>query len=353
MGEIMVVVKLRKSFFQIFLIILSLVFMFKMPNAVTVGVTKGLQICFSVILPSLFPFMVLSTYIIKSNIFSFAYKFISPVSRILFRQPASTIPVIIMSLIGGFPVGIKMVGNLLRDGKISENQAQRLCFFCMNGGPAFIITAVGVNMLGSTKAGVIMFVSLCISSLIMGFFTRFLGDKSELKTQVETQSTMSSVSSAVSDALQSVLGVCAWVVIFSAITNCLEMCIENKSIFITVSSILEVTNGCVMLAGKMPIPVITAVIGFGGICVHCQVLSELKECKVKYSHFFVCRVFNGAIASFISYLLLLAFPVEIDVFASAQNMTVTAFSVSLPAFCTFAIMCIIMIFDIDRKKKIW
>ena len=198
-----------------------------------------------------------------------------------------------------------------------------------------------------------MFVSLCISSLIMGFFTRFLGDKSELKTQIEIPSTFSSVSSAVSDALQSVIGVCAWVVIFSAITNCLEMCIENKSIFIAVSSILEVTNGCVMLTGKMPIPVITAIIGFGGICVHCQVLSELKECKVKYSHFFVCRVLNGAIASFIAYLLLLVFPVEIDVFASAQNMTVTAFSVSLPAFCTFAIMCIIMIFDIDRKKKVW
>ena len=349
----MVVIKFRKSVFQIVVVLLCLVFMFKFPDTVTNGVTEGLKVCFYIILPSLFPFMVLSTYIIKSNIFDFAYKFLAPVSKFLFRQSACTVPVIIMSMIGGFPVGIKMVGNLLRENSITKNQAQRLCIFCMNGGPAFIITAVGVNMLGSAKAGVIMFASLCFSSLIIGIFTRFLGDKNELKEHAPKRNTLVSLSSAVSDALQSVLGVCAWVVIFSAITTCLKICIANENVYTAISSFLEVTNGCVMLAGKMPIPVITAIIGFGGICVHCQVISELKECGVKYSHFFVCRVLNGAVAAFISYLLLLIFPVEIDVFASAQNMTVATFSVSLPAFFTFAIMCIIMIFDIDRKKKVW
>ncbi len=349
----MVVIKFKKSIFQISAVLMCLVFMFKFPYAVTHGVTEGLKVCFYIILPSLFPFMVLSTYIIKSNIFEFAYKLLSPVSKFLFCQSACTVPVIIMSMIGGFPVGIKMVGNLLRENSITKKQAQRLCIFCMNGGPAFIITAVGVNMLGSAKAGAIMFISLCLSSFIIGIFTRFLGDKNELKEHIPKKSTLVSLSSAVSDALQSVLGICAWVVVFSAITSCLKICIENESVYTAISSFLEVTNGCVMLAGKMPIPVITAIIGFGGICVHCQVLSELKECGVKYSHFFVCRVLNGAVASFISYLLLLVFPVEIDVFASTQNMTVTTFSVSLPAFFTFAIMCIIMILDIDRKKKVW
>lgn len=347
----MVVIKFRKSIFQVGAVLLCLVFMFKFPDTVTSGVTEGLKICFYIILPSLFPFMVLSTYIIKSNIFEFAYKLLSPVSRFLFRQSACTVPVIIMSMIGGFPVGVKMVGNLLRENSITKKQAQRLCIFCMNGGPAFTITAVGVNMLGSAKAGIIMFASLCLSSLIIGIFTRFLGDKNELKEHIQKPNTLVSLSSAVADALQSVLGICAWVVIFSAITSCLKICIENESIYTAISSFIEVTNGCVILAGKMPIPVITAIIGFGGVCVHCQVLSELKESGVKYSHFFVCRVLNGAVASFISYLLLLIFPVDIDVFASTHNMTVTTFSVSLPAFFTFAIMCIIMILDIDRRRN--
>ena len=349
----MVVVKLKKNIFQAILVVLSLIFMFKIPYAVTSGVTEGLQICFYVILPSLFPFMVVSTYIIKSNIFGFAYRFLAPISQWLFRQPACAIPVIIMSMIGGFPVGIKMVNNLLNDSAITKNQAQRLCIFCMNGGPAFVITAVGVNMFKSTKLGVIMFASLCMSSLIIGVFTRFLGDKNELKEYYEAQSSLSSLSSAVSDALQSVLGICAWVVIFSAVTNCLKICMKNENIFVAFTSILEVTKGCMTLVGKTPIPVITAVIGFGGICVHCQVMANVKNCGLKYSHFFVYKILNGALASFISYLLLLVFPVDINVFAPLQNATISTFSVSLPAFFTFAIMCIIMIFDIDRKKKVW
>ena len=129
----MVVIKFRKSIFQIVVVLLCLVFMFKFPDTVTNGVTEGLKVCFYIILPSLFPFMVLSTYIIKSNIFDFAYKFLAPISKFLFRQSACTVPVIILSMIGGFPVGIKMVGNLLRENSITKNQAQRLCIFCMNG----------------------------------------------------------------------------------------------------------------------------------------------------------------------------------------------------------------------------
>ncbi len=347
----MVVVKLRKTFFQVVFVVLSLFFMFKTPYAVTSGVTEGLQICFYVILPSLFPFMVVSTYIIQSNVFEFTYKFLAPISRIVFCQPACTIPVLIMSMIGGFPVGIKMISNLLNDGAITKNQAQRLCIFCMNGGPAFIITAVGVNMFKSTKVGIIIFASLCISNLIIGVFTRFLGDKNELISYHKTQPTLSSLSSAISDTLQSVLGICAWVVIFSALTNCIKLYIKNESVFIATTAFLEVTKGCIALVGKMPIPIITAVIGFGGICVHCQVLSNIKTCGMKYSHFFVCRILCGAVAAFISYLLLLVFPVDIDVFATLQDANISTFSVSLPAFLTFGIMCIIMIFDIDRRKN--
>ncbi len=356
MGEMcMLTIKIRKSFFQVLGVFLSLICMFKIPYAVTDGVTNGLQICFYVILPSLFPFMVLSNYIIKSNIFGFAYKVFSPISKILFRQPPESVPVIIMSMIGGFPVGIKMISTLKSSDKITSNQAWRLCLFCINGGPAFVITAVGVNMLNSNRAGVIMYASLCISSLILGVITSFLGDKKDVKQdcKTEVQSPVSSLSGAVSEGLQSVLGICAWVGIFSAITSCIKVFIENESLYTSLSAFLEVTNGCVLLAGKMPIPVITLIIGFGGICAHCQVMQNIRDCGLKYSHFLVCRVLNGAIASFISYLLLLVFPVEVDVFASSQNMTVNAYSVSLPAFCTFAIMCIIMIFDIDRKKKIW
>lgn len=351
----MATIKIKREYFSIILIAVCLYFMFRFPLAIREGVTEGLSICFYTIIPSLFPFMTLSAYITKSNILSPVYKFLSPPSKLLFRQPPCSAPIIFMSMIGGFPIGIKMINEHLGNGQITKKQAQRLCLFCMNAGPAFTITAVGVNMLNSAKAGVIIYTSLCVSALFLGVASSFLGDKEEktIKQKSQIQMPLSSLSASVSDSLQSVLGICAWVILFSSIINCIKTLNLNNTLYLFLASVLEVTKGCILTSGKMALPIISGIIGFGGICVHCQVLGHIKSIGIKYSHFLVSRILNGALAALISYILLLLFPVETDVFASADKITAFTFSVSAPAFFVFISMCIIMIFDIDRKKKVW
>lgn len=350
----MVILKLKREYFSIIIVVLCLYLMFQYPMAVKDGVTEGLSICFYTIIPSLFPFMTLSAYITKSNILSPVYRIFSFPAKILFRQPPCSAPVIIMSMIGGFPVGIKMINDLYIREQITKEQAQRLCLFCMNGGPAFIITAVGVNMLNSSKAGIIIYISLCLSSLISGIIFSFTGKKNEkeLKQTEQIQLPLSSLSASVSDSLQSVLNICAWVILFSSVTNCIRTLKFNETIYIIATSVLEVTKGCTLSTGKMPLPIITGIIGFGGLCVHCQVSGFLKNMKVKYSYFFSGRIFNCVLSALISYVLFLIFPVETDVFSNSDKITAFSFSVSAPAIFIFILMCIIMIFDIDRKKKV-
>ncbi len=351
----MAIIKLKKEYFTIVAIAVCIYFMFRFPLAVKEGVTEGLRICFYTIIPSLFPFMTLSAYMVKSNIFFSVHRILSMPARYIFRQPACSIPAILMSMIGGFPVGIKMVNELYTREQITKKQAQRLCLFCMNAGPAFVITAVGVNMLNSTKAGVIIYVSLCISSLFLGIASSFLAEKNEKtsKSKMQIQMPLSSLSASVSDALQAVLGICAWVILFSSITSCIKTLNISEHMYFFLTSVLEVTRGCTLISGKLSLPILAGVIGFGGICVHCQVLAFIKNIGMKYSHFLVSRIVNGALASLISYLLLLIFPVETDVFSGNDKISAITFSVSTPAFFVFIAMCIIMIFDIDRKKKIW
>jgi hypothetical protein len=117
-------------------------------------------------------------------------------------------------------------------------------------------------------------------------------------------------------------------------------------------SFLEVTNGCHILSGNASIPIIAGIIGFGGFCIHFQVLSFLKNIKMKYGHFLVSRIFSGLISAIITQIILLFFPVETDVFSNFNKNIVYSFSVSAPTFFVIIIMCIIMILDIDRKKKV-
>lgn len=350
----MITVNFKKNVFPVIGIIISCYLMFIMPDAVAKGITDGLKICFYTVFTSLFPFMVLSSYIIKSDVLSPVYKVLSPVTKIIFRQPECTVPVIIMSLIGGFPVGTKMTASLLENGRITVNQSKRLCMFCQNGGPAFVITAVGSGMLGSRRAGVIMFISLCVSSLMIGFASSFFDDKKSVDDKYKdfAQSPLAALSASVSDNVRAALNICGWIVIFSALTECIKEMKFNDSVYTAVISVLEVTKGCTQSAKIMPIPIICGIIGFGGLCVHCQTFSFVHSTGLKYIRFFVGRVVSGALSALICHILLFFFPV--DIATSLQNVSaVMPFSVSAPTFFAMIIMCIIMIFDIDTKKKIW
>lgn len=349
----MVSIKLKREYFSLMVIFCCVFLIFRYPDAVKNGVNEGLNICFYTIIPSLFPFMVLSTYIVKSNILSPVYKCFSFPVHILFRQPAPAISVILMSMIGGFPIGIKMTNDLYIKGQINKNQAQRLCLFCMNAGPAFIITAVGTNMLKSTKAGIIIYSSLCMTSFVSGIISSFIAEKEQEKTKLKNERPLqlTSLSASVTDSIQSIFGICAWVVLFSGITMCIKEFDFPEKIYLYTTSFLEVTKGCSLLVGKSPLSFITGIIGFGGICVHCQVLEYLKNIDLKYLHFFISRTLNGVLSGVISHLLLLFFPVEINVFSNTDKISSYSFSFSYSAFFVVIIMCVVMIFDIDRNKN--
>lgn len=350
----MAVVKVKKEYLSILFISLCLFVLFRYPVEAKNGVIEGIEICLYTIIPSLFPFMTLATYIVKSSILSPFYKVLSLPAKIVFRQPPCATSVIIMSMIGGFPIGIKMANDLYISGQITKEQAQRLCLFCMNGGPAFVVTTVGLNMLNSISAGVIIYTSLCISSFIAGIISSTLAEKNNTykSKQNVIPRPISSFSVAVSDSMQSILGICAWVILFSAATSCLNSFNFDKSAYLIISSLSEVTKGCTLLIGRVSIPVITGIIGFSGFCIHFQVWQHLKSIEMKYIYFFISRVLNGVLSAITAQILLHFFPVQTDVFSNFDKTTVYSFSVSIPAFFVVIIMCIIMIFDIDRNKKI-
>lgn len=349
----MATIKIKKEYFPLIVILFCVYLMFRFPVAIKEGVNEGLNICFHTIIPSLFPFITLSTYIVKSNILFPVYKLFSIPVRLLFKQPSYSVSAVFMSMIGGFPVGIKMANDLFMKGQITNEQAQRLSLFCMNAGPAFVITAVGTNMLNSTKAGIIIYSSLCISSLISGIISSFITEKNNniIKPKKEKPLQLSSLSASVTDAVQCIFGICAWVVLFSSITECLETFKLPEKAYLCIISFLEVTKGCSVLSRLLPLPIITGIIGFGGICVHCQVLEYIKNMEIKYIYFFITRILNGVLSGIITYILLLFFPVEINVFSNSDIITSYSFSFSYSAFFVFIIMCVIMIFDIDRNKK--
>lgn len=347
----MIIIKPKLNIILLTAVIFAGAGLFAFPEVVLSGAKRGIDICLNSLIPSLFPFMALSTFVIRTDALYIPSKIFGKVTNFLFLLPESAGQIIFMSLIGGYPVGAKLASDALQRGDITENEAKRLCIFCMNAGPAFTVTALGVNIYGNNETGVIIFISLCISSVIIGILTRFLYDGKSINQINKPAKSVSSddITFSVWDAFQSVMRICAWVILFSAFTSCITIKAGNYGEFL--SAITEVTAGAITVSKVCPIPVVTALCGFGGFCVHCQVLKYLKICSLQYKVFLVGRILNAALSAAVCHLILYYFPIDQNVSYTFSTARVSAMSVSLPAIITFIFMCISMIFNVERKGK--
>lgn len=317
------------------------------PHQSAEGVRNGLELCLKSVIPSLFPFMVISAFLVQSNMTAKADRFLSPVTRLLFRQPGCAGSVIFLSLIGGYPVGAGLVGQLYESKKITLSQGQRLLLFCINPGPAFVISCVGVQMLSSQKAGVILFASVTVSSLILGFLTRFMSDPPEepVKTEKDSMGDLSqSFVLSAAKSTNSILMICGWVIIFSTVSALIKTAGLPDSAALFTDCILEVTNGCFNSIGVLPVSAIAGIIGWSGLCVHCQIMPALVRLKLNYKYFLTGRIICGALSCVICSFLLELFRVELPVMKlncdsiSAQKPEFLPVSLGLVILCAFIII---------------
>ena len=95
----------------------------------------GLRLCWELILPSLFPFFVVSTLLGKLGFAPMAGRRLAPLARRLFRVSGAGATALLVGLTGGYPLGAAYLEQLERDGQVPTNEAGRLLGFCNNSGP--------------------------------------------------------------------------------------------------------------------------------------------------------------------------------------------------------------------------
>lgn len=328
-------------------------FLFVFTDEFTQGLGNGLAICAKTVIPSLFPFLIAAYLTGSGEIPEKIGKRLSAVSQAMFNLPAETLPAIILAQLGGFLSGAKSAQSLCRSGAINESQARRLVLFAFNSGMGFSVNALGSSMLGSRESGRIILISLCLSSLILGFLTKFLpDDRTQVKKLPQKHAPLSAaVVESVSSSASAMLTACAFVAIFSGIIAVAEAHIENGKIRLAAVCLLEVTNGCMAAAGKTSLPMLAAVCAFGGICIHMQVFAIAKEMSINIFHFYVFRIFHAVLAFAVCSLLLHFFPIEEQVFLSfSPNAQLWSFSA--PASVSLLFLSALLILDLDNNPEI-
>lgn len=283
------------------------------------GVLRGLGFCVTVLVPSLFMFMIIASYISNSAVAEIISKPFAVVTQKALHLPKESASVIILSLIGGYPIGARCVESLYESKGLSEAQAKKLSLIAVSSGPGFVINFVGFALLNSKKAGIILFVSQLVGFFATAFFTGRL-IKTDSESVVVKKESNGGFVKAVEKGCKATIDMCAMVIAFSVIISIIDEVLKKYPLLCDIlTGVLEVTTACNRLCLKYPLYIISFVIGFGGLCVHAQIFSALKNLRINKVLFFAFRIIQGITAGLTTYILLILFPISVTVFSSVEN----------------------------------
>lgn len=149
-----------------------LLLLFTRPDVIASGCSLGLTLWYTAVLPSLLPFMILSGLLIRTGLFRYLNSVYAPFLGRLFSISDEGCYAVLLGFLCGFPMGAKVIADLVQEGRISPEEGSYLLGFCNNVSPAFFLNYVCLQKLGySSVPWKLVFLFYAIP-LAYGLFTR-------------------------------------------------------------------------------------------------------------------------------------------------------------------------------------
>ena len=281
------------------------------------GVSRGIDLAVSKLIPSLFPFMVISDMILNSQASELLSRVLGKPFSKLFGVSYEGGSAFVFGSLFGFPVGLLFALGLYEDGKIDLRELMRLSLFVSMPSPAFFISAVGEGYFGSTRFGIALYLCAFCSNILIGIVTRGLFCKFEkeyfcLRGWGEKREKNNAFISAVTSSARSLFSISSFVVFFSMIgavaEHTLAPYVDNGAFFSLLFGAMEMTGGVAKAAalGVKGAPLAAAILGFSGISVLCQLISVTKNYRLPIGAYIVAKLFCAS-SGFLSATLLIRF----------------------------------------------
>lgn len=315
------------------------------PQASLEASTRGLDMWWEVVFPSLLPFFIVADLLISLGVVHFIGVLLEPLMRPLFRVPGVGGFVWAMGMASGFPSGAKLSARLRQEKQLTQIEAERLVSFTNSSSPLFIFGAVAVGFFHNPELGLILATSHYISNFAVGLIMRFHGKSNRMNEQIsrrvtlrhafqvlhqkrmkETRPLGKLLGDAIVSSIQTLLMIGGFIILFSVLNKMLEIIhlmnivspiiqyflglLQLPSSFgnAILSGIFEITLGshltsqveATLLQQTM---VASFILAFSGFSVQAQVASILAETDIRFKPYFFARVMQSILAPIATFLL--------------------------------------------------
>ncbi|MCQ4637416.1 hypothetical protein NE619_11835 [Anaerovorax odorimutans] len=280
-------------------------FMVVFPSIAIYSAQKGIYLWAQSVLPALLPFFICANFlnymgavrVIRPSMFPFA-----------------------MSVLSGYPMGAKIIGDMRKEHTISRAEAKRLISFCSTSGPTFMVGAVGVGMLGSAAAGILIAVSHYLGAVLNGMIYSFFFRKKSREPAAaapqnrRNQGLLEIFTDAILSAFKSLAIILAYIILFMFLTDLMHMgglfsWIGYPPLKALAKGFFEMTVGCgalsecIGLSMSLKCVLCTFVLSWGGLSIIGQSMSMLSGSGVGLPYFALTKLTHAILAGIIALLL--------------------------------------------------
>lgn len=224
---------------------------------------EGINLCLRTVIPSLFPFFVLSIFL-TGNL----------------TGSGGMAAILIPGFLGGYPVGAQSAAEAWRTGRLSREAASGMLMFCSQAGPAFLFGLVSAQFPEKKYVwllwGIQLLSAMSVALLVPGLNIRKTPKQAPLPITLPD---------AMRRSLRAMGSVCGWIVIFRVLLGYTAFLPLGNIQRVLLTGLLELSNGCLALGTvdniRIRLLLAAVMLNFGGICVLLQTASVIQGLPLK------------------------------------------------------------------------
>jgi len=315
--------KIQSIIIMLLLIFITFIF-FIIPKDIMESVTFSISVWKDAIIPSLFPFFMISELLINYGFIELITELTKNIMSKYFHLPGSASFVLVGSMISGFPSSAKYIIELLTNKQINIKEAEYLLKFCHFSNPMFVIGTIGTLLLNNKTIGILIFIVHFLTNFIIAFIYKpkhnyYTKEKISIinainkmhKKRISNNLYFSKIlSQSVFKTIKTLLLLLGIITTFIVAQTILNEIFQLE--YITgaiVGGILEMTTGIKSITNtNLPLNITASIIAFflsfGGLSIHMQVMSILSNTNIEYIPYLISRIIHGLCSAAIVFMIL-------------------------------------------------
>lgn len=300
--------------------LLLIIVILSKPDATFQYAYEGLYQWAAKMVPTLFPFMMISSIMVYSGADLELGHMLSRVLKKIYKYSSYGLYAIFMGFFCGFPMGAKVVSDLYEKDKISKTEADSLLAFCNNIGPAYFMGIIIPILHECGYHNTLPFVFgmygiPAVYGIVYGFIRKRQNTQNQpLDIMPDTSDTpklslAATLKKSCMDNTQSLIilgGYITFTNAFRIFLDFIPLSIDNKNIL---SSFLEIIGGVQAIYTTTLLPeqkvfwIMTALC-FGGVSCIMQTSSFLERSGLSISHYLKHKLITTIISALYYFIII-------------------------------------------------